>query len=134
MSITRGTNVFWKNPLLQHLVSHFIIYILSFAAFFSQSFLIIFTINILLHSTWILGTGVGYYAESLLDVKKYGLDYALSAMFIALIILQTHHIRGVLVGLLSASCAVGFTLLGFEVPVCIRCAILYKVYFCPAEA
>jgi 4-azaleucine resistance transporter AzlC len=46
-------------------------------------------INLICQSAWVAGTALGALAGSLIaDVKPFGLDYALPAMFIALLVLQ----------------------------------------------
>lgn len=49
----------------------------------------VFATNVTAHASWILGGVLGVIAGRLIkDVKPYGLDYALIALFIALVVLQ----------------------------------------------
>jgi predicted branched-subunit amino acid permease len=63
-------------------------------------------INVISQASWVIGTWLGIAAGSLIqDVKPFGLDYALPAMFIALLVFQVKDRRYVAVaiagGLLS---------------------------------
>lgn len=63
-------------------------------------------INFICQSSWVVGTILGTLAGNMItDVKPFALDYALPAMFIALLILQTHHRKHVLVALVAGFCA-----------------------------
>ena len=69
-----------------------------------------FAINIIAHSSWVLGGALGALAGDLIsDVKPFGLDYALPAMFIALIVSQVkdrvHLLVALIVGALSTAMA-----------------------------
>ncbi|XPV77376.1 MAG: AzlC family ABC transporter permease [Desulfovibrio sp.] len=71
-----------------------------------------FAINIIAHSAWILGGALGAFAGDLIsDVRPYGLDYALPAMFIALIVSQmkdrVHLLVAIAVGALSTAMVLG---------------------------
>jgi 4-azaleucine resistance transporter AzlC len=56
------------------------------------------TINLICQSAWVVGTILGVLAGNLIsDVKPFALDYALPAMFIALLILQIHNWKHVVV-------------------------------------
>ncbi|NLY40852.1 MAG: AzlC family ABC transporter permease [Desulfovibrionales bacterium] len=65
-----------------------------------------FGINVIAHSAWVGGTVLGLAASTLItDIKPIGLDYALAAMFIALLIGQSksrlHVLVGIVAGVLS---------------------------------
>lgn len=71
-----------------------------------------YLINSIAHLAWVCGTVLGVISSSLItDVRPMGLDYALPAMFIALLIFQikdrSHIIVGVITGLLSTALALG---------------------------
>ncbi|OEU71046.1 MAG: branched-chain amino acid ABC transporter permease [Desulfovibrio sp. S3730MH75] len=71
-----------------------------------------FLINSISQMAWVGGTVLGIVSSSLIsDVKPMGLDYALPAMFIALLIFQvkdrTHVVVGVITGLISTALALG---------------------------
>lgn len=73
----------------------------------------IFAFNAAAHSSWVLGTALGVGASGLIgDVEALALDYALPAMFIALLVMVIGDRRTLLVAVLAGGFAVGFTLLG----------------------
>jgi 4-azaleucine resistance transporter AzlC len=62
------------------------------------------TINIICQSAWVIGSFLGAAAGNLIqDVRPFALDYALPAMFIALLILQIKHRTYLWIALLSAA-------------------------------
>ncbi len=62
------------------------------------------TINMICQVSWILGSFLGAVAGNLIeDVRPFALDYALPAMFIALLILQIKHRWHIFIALISAS-------------------------------
>jgi 4-azaleucine resistance transporter AzlC len=74
-----------------------------------------FGINVSCQLAWILGSVLGYLVgASLPDVRALGLDYALAAMFIALLVLQTRHRRHVLVATASAAIALALQAIGLR--------------------
>ncbi|WP_319764300.1 AzlC family ABC transporter permease [Maridesulfovibrio sp.] len=67
-----------------------------------------FLINSIAQLAWVGGTVLGIFSSTLIsDVKPMGLDYALPAMFIALLIFQikdkSHVVVGIITGLLSTA-------------------------------
>jgi 4-azaleucine resistance transporter AzlC len=61
------------------------------------------TINIICQSAWILGSFLGAVAGNLIqDVRPFALDYALPAMFIALLVLQIKNRTYLLIAVFSA--------------------------------
>lgn len=61
------------------------------------------TINLICQLSWIFGSIVGALAGNLIsDVKPFALDYALPAMFIALLILQVHNRKHIFVAITGA--------------------------------
>lgn len=85
----------------------------------------IFATNVTSHFSWVVGSVLGYAAGSLLtDVKPYGLDYALSAMFIALLLLQIKHRKMVYVALVAGLLSVMLTLVGISTWSVIIAAVL----------
>ncbi|MBA4385101.1 MAG: branched-chain amino acid ABC transporter permease [Anaerolinea sp.] len=61
------------------------------------------TINLICQLSWVLGTILGALAGNLIsDVRPFALDYALPAMFIALLILQVHNRKHVIVAVVGA--------------------------------
>lgn len=74
----------------------------------------LFTVNHVSHLAWVAGTLAGAWAGGKLEVNSaaLGLDYALPAMFIALLVMQCRNRRHFLIGLLAAALAVFFYLAG----------------------
>ena len=71
------------------------------------------TINVVAQSAWVAGSLLGVLAGNLIrDVRPFGLDYALAAMFIALLVFQVKDGRLFAVALLSGALSVGLLLLG----------------------
>lgn len=61
------------------------------------------TINVICQLSWVIGTILGALAGNLIsDVEPFALDYALPAMFIALLILQVHNRKHVIVAVVGA--------------------------------
>ncbi len=74
----------------------------------------LYACNITAHLSWIAGTVLGVYFGTLItDVRPLGLDYALTAMFLALLIPQLYSRLDVLVALLSGIASVSLKLMGF---------------------
>lgn len=75
----------------------------------------VFTFNMAVHASWVLGTALGVFASGLIsDVKAFGLDFALAAMFIALLATDlVKDKRTFVVAVLGGGLAVAFTIVGF---------------------
>jgi predicted branched-subunit amino acid permease len=74
-----------------------------------------FLINVIAQSAWVTGTVLGMVASTLIsDVKPIGLDYALPAMFIALLVAQVKERMHVLVALVAGGLSVGLALVGVD--------------------
>lgn len=72
-------------------------------------------VNITAQSSWVLGTVLGLVASGLIgDVKPLGLDYALSAMFIGLLVYQCENPVRILTAMVSGTVATLFYLYGFQ--------------------
>jgi len=75
----------------------------------------LFAINVTAQASWVCGSWLGVVAGRLIaDTRALALDYALPAMFIALLMMQTRHRRDAAVALFSGLLAVGLTLLGLN--------------------
>lgn len=75
----------------------------------------VFATNVTSHLGWIVGSLLGYVAGSLLtDVKPFGLDYALPAMFIALLLMQIQNRKMIVVAIFSGAVAVLLHLVGVK--------------------
>ncbi len=71
--------------------------------------------NVTSQLAWVFGTALGVaLGSAIADVKPLGLDYALSAMFIALLVLQIKSWQQVVVALLAGALAVGLQLAGVD--------------------
>lgn len=74
-----------------------------------------FIINVTVQSSWVLGSFLGFTAGTLIpDVRPFALDYALPAMFIALLVGQVKNWLHVLVAVLSGTLAVTLLLSGMD--------------------
>lgn len=74
-----------------------------------------FAVNVTAQSSWVLGSVLGYFAGGqIADVGPIGLDYALPAMFIALLVPQVVKPVYLMMAVLSALLSVSLFLLGFE--------------------
>ncbi len=74
----------------------------------------IFSINLVSHMGWILGTALGALSGELLaDIKPFGIDFALPAMFIALLVPLCLERMQLIVAISSAILLLIFTMLGF---------------------
>jgi len=72
-----------------------------------------FAVNLSSQCSWVLGTWLGFaVGQVITDVRLFALDYALPAMFIALLVLQIKDRTQVVVAILSGLLAVGLVLLG----------------------
>ncbi|MDY6876240.1 MAG: AzlC family ABC transporter permease [Chloroflexota bacterium] len=75
----------------------------------------VFGINMTAQVAWIFGTWLGTVVGQLItDVKPFALDYALPAMFVALLVLQIKDRVQIAVAFLTGVLAVGLLLLGVE--------------------
>jgi 4-azaleucine resistance transporter AzlC len=75
----------------------------------------IFAVNSIAHTAWVLGSWLGCKMGGLIsDVKPYGLDYALAAMFIALLVMQLTTRIQVAVAVLSGLLSLAFLLAGLD--------------------
>lgn len=74
-----------------------------------------FAINITAQSSWIIGSLIGFVAgEQISDVRPVGLDFALPAMFIALLVPQVIKPVYLMMAILAAGLSVTLYLLGFS--------------------
>ncbi len=73
-----------------------------------------FAVNITAHAAWILGTWLGVVAGGLItDIEPFALDYALPAMFIALLVMQIKKNAQIFAALLAGGLSVGLYLYGW---------------------
>ncbi len=85
----------------------------AFQRGFARSLTTLYVCNSVAHFSWVLGTVMGVYFGSLIDdVRPLGLDYALTAMFLALFIPQCSTRLHVLVGVFSGISSIALKLLG----------------------
>lgn len=65
-------------------------------------------LNITAHLAWIIGSGLGALSGSFVaDVRPLGIDYALNAMFIILLVAQIRNNLHIAMAVLAAACSVG---------------------------
>ncbi len=76
----------------------------------------LFALNHSAHLAWVVGTLLGALlgASLTFDIEVYGIDYALPAMFIALLVMQVEHYRHVVIAVLSAGLGLIFYLNGMN--------------------
>lgn len=75
----------------------------------------IFSANATAHLSWVLGSILGALAGGLVtNTEKIGLDYALPAMFIALLLAQLRSRYEVMVAVISGAVAAGLYWLGYQ--------------------
>jgi len=75
----------------------------------------VFCVNLVAQAAWVFGGWLGIVGGQVIpDPRPWGLDYALSAMFIALLVLQIKNRIQVGVALLAGGLAVGLALLGLD--------------------
>ena len=73
------------------------------------------SLNVTAQFSWVMGTVLGIVASGLIgDVKPLGLDYALAAMFIGLLVGQCENKIRVITALVSGGIATGLYLLGLH--------------------
>jgi predicted branched-subunit amino acid permease len=74
-----------------------------------------FAVNVTAQVSWVLGTALGVFGGQLIaDIEPFALDYALPAMFIALLVMQLKNKVQVLVAVLAGGLSLGFYLIGFQ--------------------
>lgn len=75
----------------------------------------VFAINAAAQTSWLLGTGLGVAVGQIIDdVKPFGLDFVLPAMFIALIILQLEDRSQIGIALATGTMSVALLILGID--------------------
>lgn len=75
----------------------------------------VFALNVTAQTSWVLGSWLGVVAGQLIpDVRQYALDYALPALFIALLVLQIKSRIQIAVAFLTGAFAVVLFLAGME--------------------
>jgi 4-azaleucine resistance transporter AzlC len=74
-----------------------------------------FALNVTAHCAWVFGSWLGVTASTLIaDVRPIGLDYALPAMFIALIVGQMKSCLHICIGLGAGALSTGLLLAGVD--------------------
>jgi predicted branched-subunit amino acid permease len=75
----------------------------------------VYVTNMTAQAAWVFGTWLGVIAgRSIADTKLFALDYALPAMFVALLVSQIRNRVQVSVALLTGVLAVGLSLIGID--------------------
>jgi len=73
------------------------------------------SLNVTAQISWVIGTILGIVASNLiLDVKPFGIDYALAAMFIGLLVGQCGSLVRVVTAVVAGALATGLYLAGFN--------------------
>ncbi len=82
----------------------------------TPSFTQLFALNLSAQLAWVTGTVFGAWVGGQLafDTEVYGIDFALPAMFIALLVMQIEKRKHVYIALLAAALGLCFYLLGFS--------------------
>lgn len=74
-----------------------------------------FGVNVTAQFSWVLGTWLGIVAgQAIQDVKPFALDYALAAMFIALLVMQVKNLTQVGVAVVAGGLSVALLLAGLD--------------------
>ena len=74
-----------------------------------------FAVNLTAQVSWVLGTLLGIVGGQLIsDIEPFALDYALPAMFIALLVMQIKNRRQIFVAVLAGVLSVGLYMLGLD--------------------
>ncbi|MBG0770240.1 MAG: AzlC family ABC transporter permease [Anaerolineaceae bacterium] len=72
-------------------------------------------INVTAQASWVLGTALGIFGGQMIaDIEPFALDYALPAMFIALLVMQIKNKVQVIVAVLAGVFSLGLYLIGFR--------------------
>ena len=75
----------------------------------------LYACNVTAHASWVFGSALGaFFGEMVHDVRPLGLDYALTAMFLALVVPQCRSRLHLLVGCFALLCSVSFKLAGMQ--------------------
>ncbi|MGD2105004.1 MAG: AzlC family ABC transporter permease [Anaerolineae bacterium] len=73
----------------------------------------VFAINATAQAAWLVGTGIGVALGQIIgDIRPFGLDYVLPAMFLALIVLQIEDATQIAVALTAGALSLGVLFLG----------------------
>ena len=72
-------------------------------------------INVTAQASWVLGTALGIFGgQMIVEIEPFALDYALPAMFIALLVMQIKNKVQVIVAVLAGAFSLGLFLIGFQ--------------------
>ena len=89
------------------------VHISAFQRGWARSLTTLYSCNVTAHASWVAGSAVGAFGGSLItDVRPLGLDYALTAMFLALLIPQCRTRLHVVTALVAVGISVGLKLHG----------------------
>ncbi len=98
----------------------------------------LFALNASAHLAWVAGTLIGAWIGGHLtfDIDAYGIDYALPAMFIALLVMQVEHRRHVAIAVLAAAIGLALYLIGLTQAYIILATVIAATvgtFFAPEE-
>ena len=89
------------------------VHIAAFQRGWARSLTTLYSCNLTAHVSWVLGSMVGVYCGGLVaDVRPLGLDYALTAMFLALLVPQCRTRLHVVTAVVAGTLSVGLKLQG----------------------
>ncbi len=120
MSASLATHIQQGSRLQRFLVGYeltdetFGVHSTAFRRGWQLSFSTLYACNMTAHISWIAGTAIGAYFGTLItDVRPLGLDYALTAMFLALLIPQIYSRLELIVAIFAGIISVALKLSGF---------------------
>ena len=93
----------------------FVVHAAALSSGWKLNLLTIYSCNCLTHLAWMTGCAIGAYFGSLIDdVRPWGLDYAITAMFIALLVPQCSSRLHLLVAIFALCLSIALKLSGME--------------------
>lgn len=108
----------WQQVLFSYQLTDesFAVHSVNFRQVGTPSFTQLFTLNLSAQFAWVSGTVIGAWVGGQLtfDTEAYGIDFALPAMFIALLVMQIEKKKHLNIALLAAALGLCFLLLGFS--------------------
>jgi 4-azaleucine resistance transporter AzlC len=108
----------WQQVLFSYELTDesFAVHSAYFRKFGTPSFTQLFALNLAAQLAWVSGTVIGAWVGGQLafDTEAYGIDFALPAMFIALLVMQIEKKKHLYIALLAAALGLCFFLLGFS--------------------
>ena len=92
---------------------NFAVHVSAFQRGWPLSIATLFACNTATHASWVVGCAIGaFFGEFVADVRPLGLDYAITAMFLALLVPQCASGLHVLVAVFALGLSVAFKIMG----------------------